>query len=103
MLFPGKRGNVRELFDQRRRRLNRPHERMLGSLHGHNSCPTRTKTRAGRICASCDRLRDLAPTRPPSPASGCRVAPDTSSRRLPGRLGSGVSPPSERRCGKSIR
>ncbi len=48
-------GNVRDLLDQRRRRLNRPHERMLGCIHGHNFTPDADED--GRpVCAACDRL-----------------------------------------------
>ena len=51
--------SVRELLEQRRRRLNRPHERILGSVHGHNFLP-HANEEGQRICASCDRLATCA-------------------------------------------
>lgn len=48
-------GDVRTRAEQRRRRLNRPHERIIGSVHGHNFGPTPDST--GRMtCDSCQVL-----------------------------------------------
>jgi hypothetical protein len=43
---------VNELLDVRRRRLNRPHERILGSVHGHNFAPEADST-GNRMCSAC--------------------------------------------------
>ena len=46
---------VRQVLQQRRRRLNRPHEIILGSVHGHNFTPG-TKEDGGRLCDECPDL-----------------------------------------------
>jgi hypothetical protein len=46
---------VRQILQQRRRRLNRPHEIILGSVHGHNFLPG-TKEEGGRLCDECPEL-----------------------------------------------
>lgn len=46
---------VRQVLDQRRRRLNRPQEIILGSVHGHNFAPG-TKEEGGRLCDECPQL-----------------------------------------------
>lgn len=43
---------VREVLDRRRRRLNRPHERLVGSVHGHNFKPSADKN-GRRTCDAC--------------------------------------------------
>jgi hypothetical protein len=48
-------GDVRSRLEQRRRRLNRPHERIIGSVHGHNFGPE--PDAHGRMtCDSCQLL-----------------------------------------------
>ena len=46
---------VRQVLQQRRRRLNRPGEIILGSVHGHNFTPG-TKEDGGRLCDECPDL-----------------------------------------------
>ena len=46
---------VRQVLQQRRRRLNRPQEIILGSVHGHNFTPG-SKEGAGRLCDTCPDL-----------------------------------------------
>jgi hypothetical protein len=43
---------TRELLDLRRKRLNRPHEIIVGSLHGHNFLPEADST-GRRTCEAC--------------------------------------------------
>jgi hypothetical protein len=43
---------VRELLDLRRRRLGRPNERILGSVHGHNFLPSADE-HGRRMCRDC--------------------------------------------------
>jgi hypothetical protein len=43
---------IRELLDMRRRRLNRPHERILGSVHGHPFLPEADE-KGNRKCSLC--------------------------------------------------
>ncbi len=43
---------VREVLDIRRQRLNRPHERILGSVHGHNFMPE-ADDKGRRTCEHC--------------------------------------------------
>jgi len=48
-------GDLRTRLEQRRRRLNRPHERIVGSVHGHNFSPEPDAN--GRMtCESCHLL-----------------------------------------------
>lgn len=43
---------IRELLELRRRRLNRPHERILGSVHSHPFLPE-ADDKGNRRCAAC--------------------------------------------------
>jgi hypothetical protein len=45
-------GRVRALLDERRRRLHRPHEIILGSVHGHNFTPAADED-GRRACDAC--------------------------------------------------
>jgi len=45
-------GRVREVLDIRRKRLNRPHERILGSVHGHPFMPE-ADDKGRRMCELC--------------------------------------------------
>jgi hypothetical protein len=45
-------GHCRAVLDQRRRHLNRPHERFVGSLHGHNFMPE-ADAQGRRQCDLC--------------------------------------------------
>lgn len=46
-------GRVRAQLDERRRRLDRPHEIILGSVHGHNFTPAADEE-GRQACESCD-------------------------------------------------
>lgn len=48
-------GDVRSRLKQRRRRLNRPHERIVGSVHGHNFGP-QPDAHGRMTCDSCQLL-----------------------------------------------
>jgi hypothetical protein len=52
---------VRQVLQQRRRRLNRPHEIILGSVHGHNFGPG-SKEEGGRLCDACPDLATCGKT-----------------------------------------
>lgn len=47
---------VRELLDTRRRRLGRPQERIVGSLHGHNFLPE-ADDKGQRTCQACPVMK----------------------------------------------
>jgi len=46
-------GRVHEVLGKRRRRLNRPHEIILGSVHGHNFAPG-TEEEGRKLCDACE-------------------------------------------------
>jgi hypothetical protein len=46
-------GRVRVLLDERRARLNRPHEIILGSVHGHNFAPAADEN-GRQTCDACE-------------------------------------------------
>lgn len=48
-------GQVRTRLEQRRRRLNRPHEMIVGSVHGHNFQPAADES-GRRMCEACSIL-----------------------------------------------
>src|SRR5260370_28778923 len=49
-------GRVREVLDIRRKRLNRPHERILGSVHGHPFMPAADE-KGRRMCDLCAQAK----------------------------------------------
>lgn len=45
---------VRDVLEQRRKRLNRPHERIVGSVHGHNFSPGKDEE-GDNTCNECPK------------------------------------------------
>ena len=43
---------IRQILNQRRSRLNRPHERFVGAVHGHNFLPAANEN-GQRMCEAC--------------------------------------------------